>query len=464
MLSVLWAIFEFLLYWIKATVALSFVAYLILLIINRLFFSASNAKAHPVVSNDRAGQTFTLIHGTWSRDASWISPDSPLCMALKETADVPVQIDELQWSGRNSFIDRGRASEELRKRFLKKGVKSIKKDKNYIIAHSHGGNIVFDSLTPDVMEYVDGVILLSTPFLHARKRHLDSYTKLSIFVSLFIVLASGMYITFGIVLNLVELSTVNAKIASVLLSAIIAALILLYFFKVRLPTIYKLSQKTNSDSIDPSKVLLLRATGDEASAALGAVHLLSWIAFWLLSRPSKVAEFVLVKYERFKKWLIFFVFIGAIFFLAISVLLLYDEETLVLIEGILVMAVISFITAFVTVAFFGAVDLVIRLTIVIILTIFATLLLPSILFLGTLAYGNEFMITTLFVEVTAEPTPAGNWQVVQLPADPPGSEKESDGIAGPEDSPRKENLQHSLAFLRADAIVLICNWIKEKNM
>src|SRR5688572_33060066 len=45
----------------------------------------------------------TLVHGTWSRQAAWTLPGSPLRRTLSHAAAEPVVFQRFAWSGRNSI-------------------------------------------------------------------------------------------------------------------------------------------------------------------------------------------------------------------------------------------------------------------------------------------------------------------------------------------------------------------------
>ncbi|HEY5970402.1 MAG TPA: hypothetical protein VIT22_00275 [Pseudoxanthomonas sp.] len=79
-----------------------------------------------------------------------------------------------RWSGRNSFSARKAASLDLRIR-IRGLVEENVTDKQFIIAHSHGGNLALLASGDDSIEKdVAGIVCLSTPFLQARLRQLST--------------------------------------------------------------------------------------------------------------------------------------------------------------------------------------------------------------------------------------------------------------------------------------------------
>src|SRR5262245_46872848 len=111
-----------------------------------------------------------LVHGTWARQARWMREGSPLRQALQDGLESTgtVTFATMPWTGRNNLMARARGSIEL-KGLLERTINDS--DANFIIAHSHGGNIAADWAYIDTFEEgsegekrVDGVVTLNTPF------------------------------------------------------------------------------------------------------------------------------------------------------------------------------------------------------------------------------------------------------------------------------------------------------------
>jgi hypothetical protein len=87
----------------------------------------------------KAQSVFILIHGTWGADCSWYVPEGDFFKALEETVcEKNSCVVPFRWSGGCGHESRVKAAQNL--------VKLIKTyDENtsiFIIAHSHGGNVV----------------------------------------------------------------------------------------------------------------------------------------------------------------------------------------------------------------------------------------------------------------------------------------------------------------------------------
>ena len=129
------------------------------------------ARPKPVV-------TFVLVHGTFSLDADWVVDDtdpksfrSKLRAALE--SDYEVHFDVIPWGyggrlrrlGDNTDSRRRHGVCEVEKRLLAcEDVSAV--NQRFIVAHSHGGNIVMSALrNPKLQRKVTGVVCLSSPFL-----------------------------------------------------------------------------------------------------------------------------------------------------------------------------------------------------------------------------------------------------------------------------------------------------------
>jgi len=123
----------------------------------------------------------TLIHGTYAKRADWVKDSSPLVRALKKNLEGEVFVKSFGWSGRNLHCSRRSAAKQLREHIL-----TIAKDyptaEQFIIAHSHGGNVALYALTdPVVRDRVACTICLSTPFILCRKRQFPGNALLLLF-------------------------------------------------------------------------------------------------------------------------------------------------------------------------------------------------------------------------------------------------------------------------------------------
>jgi len=115
----------------------------------------------------------TLVHGTWATEASWTQTTSALAKELTEALPT-VHFERFIWSGSNSHYSRSSAAIKLRRHIRECTIRYATQD-HYIIAHSHGGNVVLYALRDDsTAKCVRGVVCLSTPFINCRKRELGT--------------------------------------------------------------------------------------------------------------------------------------------------------------------------------------------------------------------------------------------------------------------------------------------------
>ena len=121
---------------------------------------AGQAKTDPTPAS-----VVTLVHGTFARGSRW----RDLERRLQSTLPAPVIFEYFEWTGGFTVRARARASIELREDLRHRFAQHDRAD-HYIVAHSHGGNVVLSALDPNVAgsefsKRVKMVICLSTPFL-----------------------------------------------------------------------------------------------------------------------------------------------------------------------------------------------------------------------------------------------------------------------------------------------------------
>jgi hypothetical protein len=122
----------------------------------------------------------TLVHGTFARNAAWTRPGSKLREHIEARLPGRVVYHRFRWSGWPSHLARDRAARLLRDRLLK-CVKNNETARHCVICHSHGGNIVCYALrdAAELVDRLDCIITLSTPFLLVRSRNLSLFGALS---------------------------------------------------------------------------------------------------------------------------------------------------------------------------------------------------------------------------------------------------------------------------------------------
>jgi hypothetical protein len=149
--------------------------------------------------------------------------------------------------------------------------------RHYVVAHSHGGNVAFQALGDPVLnERIRGLVCLSTPFLTVVRRDLGPVGEIVLWwLPVLLIIYGGMF-----ALRLASLSHIDA-LGGVILVIAVASGFLTSRLLNRLST--SVLESLKYPAVDPSKILILRAAGDEASAALAATHIVSWATgrLWL---------------------------------------------------------------------------------------------------------------------------------------------------------------------------------------
>lgn len=119
-------------------------------------------------------QVIILVHGTFGRNADWISSKHYLTTSLKQSFDGEVL--PFDWSGRNSHQARVQAGAELAlfvRKIIDSGIRRI-----HIISHSHGGNVVLYALNDELIQtYIFSIAFLATPFLIIKRRPVENFSN-----------------------------------------------------------------------------------------------------------------------------------------------------------------------------------------------------------------------------------------------------------------------------------------------
>jgi len=384
----------------------------------------------------------TLVHGTWARHAGWVAVDSPLRRALSRTTPPLVSFQQFDWSGGNSLSARRRGVQGLIAQ-LRTSIARWPRAKHYVIGHSHGGNIAFQALAdPLVKERVAGVVCLSTPFLNAAPRELGPVgtTALRWLPSVII-----FWTSVGI-LQLVLPTYAEGAAAVILVGSLATGFVApRWISHVSASALESLAYPT----IDSSRVLIVRTAGDEASAALGATHFLSWSAGRLWLTTSRLLGRTVETVERWRQslmryWMVTVPIILCAIVVSVATFLLWETPDdaprwlrislgasfLVLLFGVGILARGGLVAALAGPWFFAAAA-------------------APLLFLGafvSMAVGPELIVAGLVLQVTAETTPPGQWQVCQI--NDPGRD---DTLRG--------GLMHSSSYQHPRALEMIARWI-----
>jgi hypothetical protein len=215
----------------------------------------------------------------------WTEPASTFVQALERLGDV--HFEPFRWTGSNSHRARCLAAIQLRQHIKNCASKYLPQD-HFIIAHSHGGNVALYALRDKSMaRYVSGVVCLSTPFIHCRVRDFGPAGLSPIYV---LVIVFFMWLAFTGVERLFpafNFYIITMGVACLTSACLfVAAKSFVEFLEKRFKQYIVGSNEFSSikeplgesfrfPALPSDSVLIVRAAGDEASAALATSHFLS---------------------------------------------------------------------------------------------------------------------------------------------------------------------------------------------
>jgi hypothetical protein len=244
-----------------------------------------------------------LIHGTFARGAGWTKADSPLCQAIAAATrgvERDVVFRSVEWSGRNTSEARLDGARRLDSHF-REACETFPAAPIFMIGHSHGGSVVayFCRDLPDNLRYrLTGAAFLSTPFIATRIRpdwkQLISGLGVAIAILVFTVLvALSSYLDFRYRWSYVEIP-IPLSIVALLGGLCLASFIVAELARrVAIGWGNQASKKLDAAirihetaRLPAGRNIFLRATGDEAAAALA----IGQFAIWLLGKLQMFAS------------------------------------------------------------------------------------------------------------------------------------------------------------------------------
>jgi hypothetical protein len=361
----------------------------------------------------------TLVHGTWGRGSAWTRDGSELRHRIAQTFVEPVEFAVFAWTGRNTTGARYGAAEELRS-FLQTLSARFPEATHHIVAHSHGGNVSLYALRDDELRgRVAGVACLATPFIHSQPRELGGYgaMSLALFVASPLLLAAHalVWVLAGKITSdaLAALLLLPLYVATAWVSIAVGMVLSEDWSRLA----YRQAQRAAVRPADVP-VLIIRTTGDEASAAIGASHLIASILNHLWT------------------------FVGALSGLAATVL------------------INTFRFLWLRAGPAGKVSAFALAPILLALTSLVSLPVSALVLLGMIVGGAALYVAgpghgfvSPLIEVTTEATPAGVWTVNHF--DARDDWVTSDGL-----TPRI-SLAHSASYNNSRAIDRVCEWLKD---
>jgi len=218
----------------------------------------------------------TFVHGTWGRgmiwpsgDALWTTEASTLCRSLQGRLGPDVVFRRFRWSGRNSHTARLNASKKLRD-FLQEGLAASPDATHIVIAHSHGGNVTLMALgDSNLRERIAGVACLATPFIAARDRNIGRDPWAIIVPG-----SLGLYCCLiGLMVAISDSPWVVLGLAAIACGLLVGAYLLLRKRVIEHASI--LRGELSPRPLEKDKLLLIRSPGDEASGALAIFQFFS---------------------------------------------------------------------------------------------------------------------------------------------------------------------------------------------
>lgn len=387
----------------------------------------------------------TLLHGTWAQSATWVLPDSPLCRRLTEALGERIALMPLRWSGGNTVRARTRAAAALATH-LDAVALQFPTANHYVIAHSHAGNIVLYTLRQRSNARIRGLACLSTPFLHVRDRNLGQVSVSSISAGLFI---SAMIGLTTLLERQFAWSEDGALLAGLAAAAVLTALFHLGSKRLAEPTLAACALPTSINA----DLLLIRATGDEASSALAAAHFASWLAKQLWNYPASVLREAYGSVQEWRrpavavlKWLTVPAVVCIAVALSLTPAAIDDGRPLAYAFQLAASIAVFVCLSSLAVLWVSAGGTALHYFLSLMLAGLITGPLAIVLAILIMPFGPELALTCARLELTAEAVPPGTHTVHHLP-----DRRLTPGNALP--------LDHSRSYNDPAAINLIVGWI-----
>lgn len=396
--------------------------------------------------------------------------------------NVDIIINRFEWSGRNSPWSRKEAGRGLRAQLA--GQLARDPDaRHYVIGHSHGGAVALRGVYGDetLCERIAGVATLATPFIHVRERGYVpvNYTDMVTWICFLPLSALAAWLILYLVLALPLMSDFwfwSSVIASTIGGGHVALVAAAWFSKVLLRLAKSVSDSLPCPVPQGANVLIIRSSGDEASALLASSQLLSWlisriweVAYRLL-RPLFMVLQTLMRAGQIVPAILITSCFVLLPLIAISVVIGDAAGALVsaitqspidnpsLSQSMIIRIFAELVKPFtlhpddrsfadmaITLLFIGAIVLggiFVLLTLVV---------LPAVILLSLLLlpFGAESALAALLVEISVEAVPAGIWAIHQFgPIKGQGT-----GLS----------LMHSAAYADDRVLQLLASWMSQGN-
>jgi hypothetical protein len=228
----------------------------------------------------------TLVHGTWSK-GEWTEPGSCFCRSLERGLAAErqvVRIERFPWPGKNTTGSRARAAYQLRWDLIHRRERYSSAD-HFVVGHSHGGTVALKAIEGLYVGTIAGVATLSTPFLVARPRNVGRAGWVPFWICP--PLAAMLFGWYAYARWFKGLPGIAARLLAILVAGAMAAVLERVWQRLLEKAAVVRAQLSYSTML-PEPLYIARAPGDEASEALASSHLIerATTAVWFaLARP-----------------------------------------------------------------------------------------------------------------------------------------------------------------------------------
>ncbi|GJD52477.1 hypothetical protein OPKNFCMD_5243 [Methylobacterium crusticola] len=360
----------------------------------------------------------TLVHGTYANGARWVKSGSLFHSGLSSHFGDRAVIRDFQWSGNNTVYARRDATYDFTKYSEK--TKEEYYERHYVIAHSHGGNVVVEASVDaeyHQKQIFAGICCLATPFFHAKPRDL-TYMKLDPVSWGF----GGLCILLAVIAG--ELFSLSLEYRYALTAAAPGfGYGLAVFFGIRIagmrPFADWYARQVHTSAWQGLNLHIIRVSGDEASLTLATGQMLSWAASRLYSGMVKQSGELIFANPLRRKFFLNGFMLNAACLGGVIAYALYKKQEVDLFY------VIRYQAAIVGFFFLGSITrlyerIVLGLAVILVIVAsgFASYLIGTTSNdstsspLRVLSLSN--FVTAFCVEVDTEAAPAGHWQVCQF--------------------------------------------------
>ncbi|EKK8554752.1 hypothetical protein PPR72_004747, partial [Salmonella enterica] len=276
-----------------------------------IFHSTKTTTVNDIANAESEDVIVHLVHGTFETNASWTQPESKMCKSIN-SRNPNIGISRFKWDGKNSASSRKQAAYQLGMHIDNSPAKY-----NYIIAHSHGAAIVREMsyLRSDIAKKIQGVCLLSPPFIFRRRIKRTSGTLINL-----IDISGTLAIQLLLAAFLVPLNLYNINYAAVIFFVSILAEIIISK-KYKKEFLQEVESGEHCEAVDFRNVEIYHAIGDEADSGLRFVSSLHEGCFAILSQLKKAQ----VSHKKLTHWS---AVLSYLFYISMSVLIwfFYPEE------------------------------------------------------------------------------------------------------------------------------------------